>query len=253
MQRMLAVGFALVAYVLFFASFLWLIAFVADVGTFPTTINDAVNGAPVVQAIAVDLLLIALFGVQHSVMARPAFKARLTRIVSTSVERSIYVLAAAAVLAILLRYWHTLGGTIWDVREAAAAPLIWAVFAIGWAVVLLSTFLINHFELFGLSQAWHHGRAREDRSPQLREPLFYRYVRHPLYLGFVIAFWATPHLTISHLLFAAGMTAYIFIGIAHEERDLLAHFGAAYDDYRKRVGMIVPGIGRRRNRSTPDR
>src|ERR1700754_329016 len=118
MQRMLAVGFALVAYVLFFASFLWLIAFVADVGTFPTTINDAVNGAPVVQAIAVDLLLIALFGVQHSVMARPAFKARLTRIVSTSVERSVYVLAAAAVLAILLRYWHTLGGTIWDVREA---------------------------------------------------------------------------------------------------------------------------------------
>ncbi|HEY4147249.1 methanethiol S-methyltransferase [Pinirhizobacter sp.] len=248
MQRMVAVGFALVAYILFFASFLWLIAFLGDVKIFPTRINDAVNGTPVAQAIGVDLLLIALFGIQHSVMARPGFKARLTRIVPASVERSIYVLAAAAALAIMLGYWHTLGGAIWDVREGAAAPLIWAVFATGWAVVLLSTFLINHFELFGLSQAWHHGRAREDRPPQLREPLLYRWVRHPLYLGFIIAFWATPHLTMSHLLFAAGMTFYIFIGIAHEERDLLAHFGPAYDDYRKRVGMIVPGMGRRQGR-----
>lgn len=248
MQRMLAVGFALIAYVLFLASFLWLIAFVGDVGVFPTTINDAVNGTPVAQAIGFDLLLIALFGIQHSVMARPGFKARLTRVVSTSVERSIYVLAATVALAIMLRYWHMLGGTIWDVRGSAAAPLIWAVFAMGWAVVLLSTFLINHFELFGLSQAWHHGHARDDRPPQLREPLLYRWVRHPLYLGFLVAFWATPHLTMSHLLFAAGMTAYIFIGIAHEERDLLAHFGSAYDDYCKRVGMIVPGLGRRRDR-----
>lgn len=249
MQRMSAVGFALVAYVIFLASFLWLIAFVGDVGIFPTTINNAANGTPVAEAIGVDLFLIALFGIQHSVMARPWFKARLTRIVSTSVERSIYVLAAAIALAIMLRYWHTFGGTIWDVRGSVAAPLIWAVFAIGWTVVLLSTFLINHFELFGLSQAWRHGRAREDRPPQLREPLLYRWVRHPLYLGFAIAFWATPHLTVSHLLFAAGMTAYIFIGIAHEERDLLAYFGSAYGDYRKRVGMIVPGLGRRRDRT----
>lgn len=248
MQRMLAVGFALVVYILFFASFLWLIAFIGDVGIFPTTINNAVNGTPVAQAIGFDLLLIALFGIQHSVMARPGFKARLTRIVSPSLERSVYVLAATVALAIMLRYWHTLGGTIWDVRESAAAPLIWAVFVVGWAVLLLSTFLINHFELFGLSQAWRHGRALEHRPPQLREPLFYRWVRHPLYLGFLLAFWATPYLTISHLLFAAGMTAYIFIGIAHEERDLVAHFGSAYEDYRKRVGMIVPGLGRRRDR-----
>ena len=246
MQRILALGYALVAYLIFFATFLWLIAFMADVAIFPTTVNDAVNGAPLAQAVIVDLALIALFGVQHSVMARPGFKARWRTMVPASVERTTYVLAAAIVLALLLRFWHTLDGTIWDVRGTAFAPVIWGVFAIGWAVLLLSTFLINHFELFGLSQAWAHGRPAATAAPPLREPLFYRYVRHPLYLGFVIAFWATPHLTFSHLLFAAGMTAYILVGIAHEERDLVRHFGPAYDEYRERVGMLIPGIGRRK-------
>ena len=246
MQRTFALGYALVAYLVFFATFLWLIAFLADVAIFPTTVNDAVNGASLGQAVAVDLGLIALFGLQHSLMARPSFKARWTRMVPASVERSTYVLAAAIVLAVLLRFWHTIDGTIWDVRDTVAAPVIWVAFAIGWAVLLLSTFLINHFELFGLSQAWSHGRPAKTGAPILREPLFYRYVRHPLYTGFVIAFWATPHLTVSHLLFAAGMTAYILVGIAHEERDLVSHFGPAYDDYRSRVGMLVPGIGRRK-------
>ena len=246
MQRILALGYALVAYLIFFATFLWLIAFMADVAIFPTTVNHAVNGAPLAQAIFVDLVLIALFGLQHSVMARPAFKARWTTLVPSSVERSTYVLASAIVLALLLRFWHPLDGTIWDVRGTAFAPIIWGVFAIGWAVLLLSTFLINHFELFGLTQAWAHGRPAESGTPMLREPMLYRYVRHPLYLGFVIAFWATPHLTVSHLLFAAGMTIYILVGIAHEERDLGNHFGPAYDDYRARVGMLIPGIGRRK-------
>ena len=246
MQRILAVGYALVAYLIFFATFLWLIAFMADVAIFPTTVNDAVNGAPLAQALVVDLALIALFGIQHSVMARPAFKKRWTRMVPTSVERSTYVLAAAIVLGLLLQFWHTVGGTIWDLRGSAVAPLVWAIFGIGWAVLLLSTFLINHLELFGLTQAWSHGRDRAEKPPTLREPLFYRYVRHPIYLGFVIAFWATPHLTMSHLLFAVGMTVYILIGIAHEERDLVAHFGPSYEDYRKRVGMLLPGIGRAR-------
>ncbi len=246
MQRTLALGYALVAYLVFFATFLWLIAFLADVALFPTRVNDAVNGASPGVAVVINLLLIALFGLQHSLMARPAFKARWTRLIPASVERSTYVLAAAIVLALLLRYWHTIDGTIWDVRDTAAAPVIWVVFAIGWAVLLLSTFLINHFDLFGLAQAWSHGRPTKTDAPVLREPLFYRYVRHPLYLGFVIAFWATPHLTVSHLLFAAGMTVYILVGIAHEERDLVNHFGPAYDDYRSRVGMLVPGIGRRK-------
>jgi protein-S-isoprenylcysteine O-methyltransferase Ste14 len=247
MQRILALGYALVAYLIFFATFLWLIAFLADVAIFPTTVNHGFyDGRTLLQAIGVDVALIALFGIQHSVMARPAFKARWTRIVPASVERSTYVLAAAIVLGVLLYGWHPVEGTLWDVRASGAAPVIWAVFGVGWAVLLVSTFLINHFELFGLTQAWLHGRAREAAAPQLREPLFYRYVRHPLYLGFVIGLWATPHMTISHALFAGGMTLYILVGIAHEERDLVAYFGPAYDDYRARVGMLLPGLGRRR-------
>ena len=245
MQRTLALAYALVAYLIFFATFLWLIGFMADVSFVPTTVNRAIGMAPPATALIIDVALIALFGIQHSVMARPAFKARWTRIVPASVERSTYVLAAAVVLALLLGCWQPIGGTIWDVRDSALAMPIWVVFALGWGVLLLSTFLINHFELFGLTQAWFHGRPRADAPPTLREPMLYRYVRHPLYLGFVIAFWATPHLTMGHLLFAAGMTAYILIGIAHEERDLVGHFGKSYEDYRRRVGMLVPGLGRR--------
>ena len=151
MQRILAVGYALVAYVIFFATFLWLIAFMADFAIFPTTVNDAVNGAPLATALVIDLALIAVFGIQHSVMARPVFKERWTQMVPTSVERSTYVLAAAIVLGLLLQFWHPIDGTIWDVRGSAFVPVIWAIFGIGWAVLLLSTFLINHFELFGLT------------------------------------------------------------------------------------------------------
>ena len=252
MQRVLAVGYALVAYLVFFATFLWLIAFVGDLAIVPTTVDYGLfNGRPVGFALVIDTALIALFGLQHSIMARPAFKKRWTSVVSTSVERSTYVLAAAIMLALLLYGWHPLPDTtFWDVRGTVLAPLIWAIFGVGWGVLLLSTFLHNHFELFGLSQAWSHGRPAVDAVPQLREPLFYRYVRHPIYLGFAIAFWATPHLTLSHLLFAGGMTIYILIGIAHEERDLIGHFGPAYDEYRSRVGMLVPGIGRRKPGST---
>ena len=245
MQRILAVGFALAAYLIFFATFLWLIAFLANVPFFGTTVDFAVNGTSLAQALTIDLALIAMFGIQHSVMARPGFKDHWTKAVPTSVERAIYVLAAAIMLGVLLQFWHTIDGTIWDIRSSAIAPVIWALFAIGWAVLLLSTFLINHFELFGLSQAWFHGRPRDPVPPVLREPLLYRYVRHPLYLGFVIAFWATPYMTMSHALFAGGMTLYILVGIAHEERDLVGHFGTSYEEYRKRVGMLIPGIGRR--------
>jgi protein-S-isoprenylcysteine O-methyltransferase Ste14 len=246
MQRILVLAYALVAYLIFFATFLWLIAFLADFGFFPTTVNDAINGTPLAQALIVDIALIALFGLQHSVMARPAFKARWTRVMPMSAERSTYVLAAAIALALLLRFWHPIPGTVWDLRGTAAEPILLALFAAGWAVLLLSTFLINHFELFGLQQAWLHGRPIDSSPPKLREPFFYRYVRHPLYLGFTIGFWATPYMTVSHLVFVLGMQVYILIGIAHEERDLVAHFGPDYEDYRTRVGMLIPGIGRRR-------
>jgi protein-S-isoprenylcysteine O-methyltransferase Ste14 len=245
MQRVLTVGFALVAYLVFFATFLWLIAFLAGLPLAPTSVDNALNGRPVVRAVIVDLALITLFGLQHSVMARPAFKAMWTRIVPTSVERSTYVLAASIALAALLWFWHPIEGTVWDVRGSVAEPILWTIFAVGWAVLFISTWLINHFELFGLKQAWNHGHPTEAAPPALHEPLFYRFVRHPLYLGFSIAFWAVPFMSVGHLLFVAGMQLYILIGIAHEERDLRAHFGPAYDDYSARVGKLVPGIGRR--------
>ena len=245
MQRTLALGYALVAYLIFFASFVWLILFTGDLPYAPTTVDRAIDDAPVAQAILVNLGLIALFGLQHSIMARPSFKARWTRLVPTSVERATYVLAASLALVLILRFWHTIPGTLWDVRGSVGEPVIWAIFAAGWAILFISTWLINHFELFGLLQAWRHGREAPTAAPVLREPLFYKWVRHPLYLGFAIAFWATPHMTVSHLLLASGMTLYILIGVAHEERDLVTHFGPAYDDYRKRVGMLIPGVGRR--------
>jgi protein-S-isoprenylcysteine O-methyltransferase Ste14 len=244
MQRILALGYALFAYLCFFATFLWLVAFVADFRLAPTTVNYAINGASTGQAIFTDLLLIALFGMQHSLMARPAFKSSWTKLVPTSVERSTYVLAASVMLAILMGYWHPISGALWDFRGSPAEPGIWVLFFAGWTMLFISTWLINHFELFGLQQAWLHGREKSP-PPALREPLFYRYIRHPIYAGFTLAFWATPHMTYSHLLFAAGMTTYILIGIAHEERDLVNHFGRAYEEYRGRVGMLIPGIGRR--------
>lgn len=245
MQRILAVGYALAAYLIFFAAFVWLILFTGDLPFAPTTVDRAIDGSSAGLAVAIDLGLIALFGLQHSIMARPAFKARWTQFVPASVERAAYVLGASVALILILRFWHTLPGEIWDVRGSAGEPVIWAVFAIGWAILFISTWLINHFELFGLLQAWRHGRETPAAPAILNEPLFYKWVRHPIYLGFAIAFWASPHLTGSHLLFAAGMTLYIMIGIAHEERDLVTHFGPAYEDYRKRVGMLLPGIGRR--------
>ena len=245
MQRTLAVAYGLVAYLIFFATFLWLVAFLAGLPFVPTTVDDGVNGQPLAQAMVVDLALIALFGLQHSVMARPRFKAAWTRIVPPSLERSTYVLAASLVLALLLWFWHPIEGTVWDVRGTAAEPVLWTVFAIGWAVLFISTWLINHFELFGLKQSWNHGRPADPGPAKLREPMFYRYVRHPLYLGFSISFWSVPFMSIGHLLFVIGMQVYILIGIAHEERDLRAHFGSAYDDYSARVGKLLPGIGRR--------
>jgi len=178
-------------------------------------------------------------------MARPSFKERWTKLVPTSVERATYVLAAAVALYLLLQYWHPISGTLWDVRDSVAAPAIWAIFGIGWAVLLLSTFLINHFELFGLTQAWFHGRTRDPGPPVLREPLFYRHVRHPLYLGFVIAFWAARTMTVGHLLFAVACTGYILIGIWFEERDLVNMFGEKYRNYRRQVSMLIPLPGRR--------
>jgi protein-S-isoprenylcysteine O-methyltransferase Ste14 len=228
----------MVAYAIFFATFLYLVAFVGHLPWVPATVDRGVEG-PAIIALGVDLLLIALFGLQHSVMARQGFKRAWKRVVPESAERSVYVLAASATLIILFAFWHQIDGTVWRV-DGAAAYVLWALFALGWVIVLLSTFLINHFELFGLQQAWFHARRRQAAPPQFRQPLFYKLVRHPLYTGFFLAFWATPQMSYGHLLLALGMSAYMLIAIRYEERDLVELFGDDYEDYRRRVGMLTP-------------
>lgn len=246
MSRYAQLAAGLAAYLLFFATFLYLIAFVGDLPV-PRTVDFGPEAAPPL-AVTIDIALILLFGVRHSVMARPGFKRRWTKIVPPPLERAAYVAAASLALIVMFVLWRPIPSVIWSIEQpAAAATVLWALFAAGWAVVLVSTFLINHFELFGLHQLWRYVRGQPEPTPGFREPLFYRWVRHPLYSGFLIAFWATPLMTAGHLLLAAGMAAYILIAIRYEERDLVTAIGQPYADYRKRVGMLLPGLGRARD------
>jgi len=188
--------------------------------------------------------LISIFGIQHSVMARQGFKRAWTRFVPQPAERSVYVLAASAVLILLFVGWRPIGGTVWEVTNPLFAGVLWALFGLGWLIVLTSTFMINHFELFGLQHEWFNMRGRAAALPQFRQPFFYKLVRHPLYSRFILAFWATPHMTYGHLLFAAGMSVYILIAIGYEERDLVDLFGKDYEDYRANVGKLTPRFRR---------
>lgn len=244
MFRAFYLAYAGLCYAIFFATFLYLIAFFGNFPFAGPTVDFAREAEPAV-AIAIDLALIALFGVQHSVMARPGFKAAWTRIVPAPVERSTYVLLASAALIVLMLFWHELTAAVWTVTDPVGAAILWALFGLGWLIVLTSTFLINHFELFGLQQAWFALREKAAAPPVLRQPFFYRFVRHPLYAGFFIAFWATPAMTAGHLLLAAGLSAYMLIAIRLEERDLIDVFGEAYVSYRRRVGMLIPYVGDR--------
>jgi protein-S-isoprenylcysteine O-methyltransferase Ste14 len=244
MSRVLFVLLAAAIYLLFFATFLYFIGFVAGLPMLPTHVDKGLVSAPLGAAV-IDLALIALFGLQHSVMARPGFKAVWTMIVPKPIERSVYVLAASLVLILLFALWHPIAGNVWQVEAPVARTALWVLFAAGWLVALLSTFLINHFELFGLSQVVRNLRNHAPAAPVLRMPLFYKLVRHPLYAGFFIAFWATPVMSYGHLLLAAGMSAYVLIAIRYEERDLVDTFGHDYVAYRDRVGMLTPKIGRR--------
>jgi protein-S-isoprenylcysteine O-methyltransferase Ste14 len=178
-------------------------------------------------------------------MARPAFKRSWTTVVPPHVERSVYVLFASIALIVLYLFWQPLGGTIWNVRNPIGADILWALFWLGWVIVLISTFLINHFELFGLQQVWFHARGRQEGPPEMREPFLYRFVRHPMMLGFFFALWAIPQMSMGHLLFAGGMSVYILVALHYEERDLVGLFGKDYENYRGRVGMLVPRFGRR--------
>ena len=247
MSKAASLLFAIIAYAVFFATFLYLIIFVGDLdlgALSPKTVDNPPSELALGAALLINAALIALFGLQHSVMARQGFKRAWTRIVPPPVERSMYVLIASLMLILLFRFWQPIDTVVWS-TSYLLHDLLFVLFWVGWGTVLVSTFLINHFELFGLQQAWFHLRGREAAPPTFRTPLFYKWVRHPLYLGFFLAFWATPEMTVGHLLLAIGMSAYMLIAIRYEERDLVAFHGPAYEEYRGRVGMLTPRFRRR--------
>lgn len=244
MARSLILLSSVLCYTAFLGAFAYLVGFVAGLDFLPTHVDKGI-AAPPATAVVVDLALIALFGLQHSVMARPGFKAGWTKVVPPPLERSVYCLASALCLILLFAFWHPIGGAVWTVQSDVARVSLWVLFALGWVILFIATHLISHWELFGLAQAWRHVRGTTRPEQPFRTPLFYRWVRHPIYSGFLLAFWATPDMSYGHLLLAVGFTVYIFIGIAYEERDLLRQFGDAYADYRRRVGAVFPGLGRR--------
>ncbi|MBO0766846.1 MAG: isoprenylcysteine carboxylmethyltransferase family protein [Hyphomicrobiaceae bacterium] len=247
MGRILALAYGLAAYVVFFGTILYAIGFVTGLYV-PKTIDTGPEG-PILESLVINVLLMSLFAVQHSVMARQGFKRWWTRFVPAAVERSTFVLVSSLALILLFWQWRPIGATIWEVSEPRLAMALLGLSLFGWGIVFLATFLINHFELFGLSQVVLNLIDRKPAEPRFRTPLLYRFVRHPLYLGFIIAFWATPVMSVGHLLFAAVTTAYIFVGIALEERDLIALYGNEYRRYRQRVAMLFP-LPRR---SSPER
>ena len=239
MRAILSFLYGLVAYSASLATLLYLIGFCGNL-LVPKSV-DIGPQASWAQAVSINLALLALFGVQHSVMARAGFKRWWTSFVPAAVERSTYVLATCAVLAVLFWLWVPIARpTVWRVQAPAGVLLLWSVFALGWLMVLISTFLINHFELFGLQQVFARLRGRPMPPAHFGTPLLYRYVRHPLYAGLLLAFWSAPVMTAGHLLLAAGFSTYILIGIAFEERDLLRQFGERYRRYRAEVGMLLP-------------
>lgn len=238
MSRILSFIYGVACYGLFFAVFLYLVGFINDV----PVIRGVSSGepGPVATALAVDLGLIALFGVQHSVMARPGFKHWLTGFVSPAVERSTYVLATNIVLILTYAYWQPLPGLVWSVSDPTLAMLIYAVGGLGWLMVLVSTFLTNHFDLFGLRQVWLNLRRRSYTPVAFKEHFFYRWIRHPMMTGLFIAFWAAPVMSTSHLLFSLGMSVYVLIGVHFEEKGLQAELGQPYRDYVARTRRFLP-------------
>src|SRR5262245_9036468 len=239
MGRIIVFVYGVVSYAIFFATFLYAAGFVGNLG-----VPKGMDSAPVGSfgtSLLINLGLLGLFAVQHSVMARPAFKRAWTRIVPEPVERSTYVLASSLALILLFWLWQPLGGVVWDVENPVGRAILWSGFAFGWGLVLVTTFLINHFDLFGLRQVWLYLRGRPYTPLTFGTPGPYRLVRHPLYVGWFFAFWATPTMTVTHLVFAVMTTAYILVAIQLEERDLIEAF-PAYEDYRQSVPMLVPRL-----------
>jgi protein-S-isoprenylcysteine O-methyltransferase Ste14 len=236
--RVMALLYGLAAYVIFLGTFLYAVGFVAGVFV-PKTIDTGPTG-PLGESLVINLLVMSLFATQHSVMARSRFKRWLTRHVPVAIERSTFVLFASLALILLFWQWRPIPTVVWQITNPQIAVAVIGLSLLGWVIVLLSTFLINHFELFGLHQIANNLAGRAMPKPRFRTPALYKIVRHPIYLGFIIAFWATPVMTLGHLLFAAVTTAYILVGIYLEERDLIDLFGDEYRRYRQHVGMLVP-------------
>jgi methanethiol S-methyltransferase len=243
MNKLLSLLYGIVCYAVFLISFLYAIGFVGN-AIVPKSI-DAGPESAAAQALVVNLVLLGLFAVQHTIMARPGFKRWWTQWIPAPVERSTFVLVASLLLLLLYWQWRPMTGTVWSVDHPLGKAALGALFWLGWGTVLLSTFMIDHFDLFGLRQVYLHYRGREYHHVKFTTAGLYTYVRHPIMLGFIAAFWATAHMTTGHLLFAAATTAYILIGIQFEERDLRQFLGKEYDDYQRRVPMLIPCVRRR--------
>jgi protein-S-isoprenylcysteine O-methyltransferase Ste14 len=240
--KIATLAYGLVCYLLFLAIFLYAIGFVGNL-VVPKSIDSGPQ-VPLAEALALDFLLLALFALQHSVMARPGFKRWWTRLVPVPVERSTYVLVSSLLLGLLFWQWRPIPGVVWDIQQPLALAALWGLFSAGWVIVLVSTLLIDHFDLFGLRQAVFYATGKPYSPPLFRVAAFYRVVRHPIMLGFIVAFWATPVMTWGHFLFALMTTVYIIVAVHLEERDLRDAHGRLYEEYQRRVSMLVPWVGK---------
>jgi protein-S-isoprenylcysteine O-methyltransferase Ste14 len=250
MKKLIFVTYSLVCYFIFFATFLYMIGFVENItnyawanqfkSLFPGTLDQGTASLPRSVAIIIDLLLIALFGLQHSIMARQTFKKKWSKLIPQPIERSTYVLFASLALIVMFIFWQPVKPAIWDFSQTTTGTVFFSLSMMGWLLLLISTYMINHFDLFGLRQAFLFAQNKEFKHIQFQTPGFYKVVRHPIYLSFLIIFWFAPVMTIGHLVFSAGMTTYILIGIYHEEKDLIKFFGNSYEKYRQQVPGLIP-------------